>query len=300
MSREKAFALPLVLVILATLTIMSISLSRMSKAQMNIAVQQQQEWRDELVIQDAFNSLLVLLLTAKRTPASLEANGISIPLDGRWIDYAGIQVSLQDGNGLFLVQPSQRYWELLLQQYMDDREANRIAARVVDWIDQDSIASTNGMERAEYLAAGLQSLPRNGQLRSLDELLNIPGITPALFNGTGADMRGLRDLVMLNLTSPGFNPATAPKEVLKAFGNLDNSQVAALIRAREQQNWGLVAQLIDASQLGEAVQLKAGLEVILRFRAPSGAKARVAVRTSYSHLKPYEILYWYFPDYDRI
>lgn len=298
MRREHAFALPLVLVILATLTIMSISLSRMSKAQVNLAAQQQQEWRDELAIQDAFQHLLLLLLTAKRTPASLEANGVSIPLDGRWIDFAGVQVSVQDANGLFLVQPSLRQWELLVSQYMDNREASRIAARIVDWIDLDLIVSTNGMERAEYMAAGLGSLPRNGQMRTLDELLNIPGITPDLFNGTD-DQPGLRDLVVLNLSRPGFNPATAPAPVLKVYGNLDDNQVAALLRAREQQNWIQVGQLFGADQLGEGVQLQVGLEMLVRFRTASGTKARAAVRTSYSHLKPYEILYWYFPDYDR-
>jgi type II secretory pathway component PulK len=301
LNNQKAFALPLVLVILAILTIMSVSLSRMSKAQVNLAAQQQQEWADERVIQNVFQELVVLLLTAKRTPGSLESNDISIPLDGRWVEYGGIQISLQDGNGLFLVQPSVKLWELLLKQYMDPRTANAVAARIVDWIDLDSIVTGNGMERAEYIAAGLQSLPRNGLLRGLDELLNIPGITPAVFNGNEAgDIRGLRELIILNVTSSGFNPATAPPEVLKVYGNLDDRQVAALIRAREQKNWEQVGLLFNEGQIGEGVELKAGLEFVLRFRTPSGLKARAAVRTTYSHLKPYEILYWYFPDYDRI
>src|SRR5690606_19931674 len=174
-------------------------------------------------------------------------------------------------------------WKLLLEHYMDPKAANRVAARIVDWIDRDSVVTNDGMETAEYIASGLQYLPRNGLLRSLDEVLNIPGITPALFNGSDQEnIRGLRDLIILNATGGGFNPATAPKEVLRAYGNLNENEVAALIRARERQNWEQVGQLFGSTQLGEGVQLKTGLEFVLRFRTPSGLKARAAVRTTYS------------------
>jgi len=300
MRHQKAFALPLVLVILATLTIMSITLSRMAKGVVGLAQQQQQEWRDELLINDAFQQLMLLILTAKRTPGTIESSTISIPADGRWVGYAGLQISVRDANGLFLVEPSTRLWQNLLKAYMPEREAVVVAARIVDWLDVDGIASTGGMERTEYLAAGLDVMPRNGQLRTLDELLNIPGITPQLFNHASEGRPALRDILFLNNSRAGFNPATAPLLVLKTRMNMGDNEARDFIRYREQKNWSQLASILGAERLGEGTELQMGLEFTILLRTESGRQARVAVRVTSSYLKPYEILYWYYPDYERL
>lgn len=300
MQRQKAFALPLVLIILATLTVMSITLSRMAKGVVGLASQQQQEWRDELLINDSFQRLMLLVMTAQRTSGTIEAAGVSIPADGRWVNYNGLQISLQDANGLFLVQPTAEAWLRLLGAYMPERDARQVGARIVDWLDQDGIASTGGMERAEYLAAGLDVMPRNGQLRTLDELLNIPGITPQIFNQAKDDLPALRNILFLNNTRAGFNPATAPFLVLKAKMNMDANAAKDFIRYREQKNWGQLATILGPERLGEGVDLQMGLEFVILLRTESGRQARVAVRVTASHIKPYEILYWYYPDYERI
>lgn len=300
MRHQKAFALPLVLVILATLTIMSITLSRMAKGVVGLAQQQQQEWRDELLINDAFQQLMLLVLTAKRTPGTIESSTISIPADGRWVGYAGLQISVQDANGLFLIEPSTQMWQNLLKAYMPEREAVLVTARILDWLDVDGIASTGGMERTEYLAAGIDVMPRNGQLRTLDELLNIPGITPQLFNRASEGRPALRDILFLNNSRAGFNPATAPLLVLKTRMNMGDNEARDVIRYREQKNWSQLASFLGAERLGEGAQLQMGLEFTILLRTESGRQARVAVRVTSSHLKPYEILYWYYPDYERL
>jgi type II secretory pathway component PulK len=300
MRQQKAFALPLVLVILATLTVMSITLSRMAKGIVGLAHQQQQEWRDELLINDAFQQLLVLLMTANKTPGTIETSRVSIPADGRWVPFAGLQISVQDANGLFLVQPSIAMWQSLLQAYMPERDATLVTARIVDWLDADGIASSGGMERAEYLAVGLSVMPRNGKLRTLDELLNIPGITPQLFNKGKDGVPALRDILFLNNTRMGFNPATAPILVLKAKMRMGDNEVRDVIRYREQKNWDQLAMILGSDRLGEEIQLQMGLEFAILMRTESGRQARIGVRVTASHLKPYEILYWYYPDYERL
>lgn len=300
MQRQKAFALPLVLIILATLTVMSITLSRMAKNVVGLASQQQQEWRDELLINDTFRRLMLIIMTARRTSGTIEAAGVSIPADGRWVNYNGLEISLQDANGLFLVQPTAETWSRLLGAYMPERDAVQVSARIMDWLDQDGIASTGGMERAEYLAAGLDVMPRNGQLRTLDELLNIPGITPQIFNQAQDDLPALRNILFLNNTRAGFNPATAPFLVLKTKLNMDVNAAKDFIRYREQKNWAQLATILGPERLGEGVDLQMGLEFVILLRTESGRQARVAVRVTASHIKPYEILYWYYPDYERI
>jgi hypothetical protein len=89
----------------------------------------------------------------------------------------------------------------------------QIADAILDWLDEDSDVREFGAEANSYSAAGLP-LPRNGRLSSLDELLNVRGITPYLLfgedqnrdgiidrqedDGDGIGNRGLSGLVSLN------------------------------------------------------------------------------------------------------
>ena len=66
-----------------------------------------------------------------------------------------------------------------------------IADSLLDWLDRDDTARENGAESNYY---GGQSRPvqaRNGQPLSLDELLQVRGVTPAVLYGSDANLDGL-------------------------------------------------------------------------------------------------------------
>src|SRR5690606_31527587 len=101
---NQGFVLPLVLIILATLTIMSLSLRQMSRGQVELAHQQREQWRDELQVRSGLQLVVTMLLVAPRQPASLAWQGKTIPLDGTWTRFNELDLSIQDAHGLYVAQ----------------------------------------------------------------------------------------------------------------------------------------------------------------------------------------------------
>ncbi|MGQ0634316.1 MAG: general secretion pathway protein GspK [Planctomycetaceae bacterium] len=64
-----------------------------------------------------------------------------------------------------------------------------IADAILDWVDSDSTPRESGAENESYSSYE----PRNGPLDSLDELLFVRGVTPALLFGEDANRNGLLD-----------------------------------------------------------------------------------------------------------
>ncbi len=79
------------------------------------------------------------------------------------------------------------YNALLKLPYMDEKIANRI----VDWIDPDSDTRPDGAESDHYASKNYRC--KNGPLDSLDELLLVDGVTPELLYGGDANRNGIID-----------------------------------------------------------------------------------------------------------
>ncbi len=68
-----------------------------------------------------------------------------------------------------------------------------IAGAIIDWRDQDEEAQPDGIERGYYGALLHPYVIRNGQLRTVRELLLVRGITPELLYGEDRNVNGLLD-----------------------------------------------------------------------------------------------------------
>lgn len=64
---------------------------------------------------------------------------------------------------------------------------------ILDWIDSDDDRRPGGAETADYMSRTIPYEARNGPMESIDELLQIQGVTPALFYGEDANRNGLLD-----------------------------------------------------------------------------------------------------------
>lgn len=60
-------------------------------------------------------------------------------------------------------------------------QAHAIAAAIADYRDADSSALPDGAEEADYAALRLPYGPKNAPFDAIDELLQVPGVTPALY-----------------------------------------------------------------------------------------------------------------------
>jgi hypothetical protein len=72
---------------------------------------------------------------------------------------------------------------------MDDT----IAQSIIDWLDADDDPLEFGAEIDYYSSLDPPYAPRNGKLETLDELLKVQGVTPALLYGEDANRNGVLD-----------------------------------------------------------------------------------------------------------
>lgn len=107
---------------------------------------------------------------------------------------------------------------------MDAAEADRLAQRIADWRDADDFPRPNGAEREIYRRAGARTPPRNGDFRSVEELANVLGMTPALL---------ARVEPMLTVEGSGqVNFNAAPRPVLLSLSGIGDEAAELAERAR--------------------------------------------------------------------
>ena len=68
-----------------------------------------------------------------------------------------------------------------------------ICNAILDWIDSDEEARAGGAESSTYEALAVPYSARNAPMQSIDELLQVQGVTPQLFYGEDANRNGRLD-----------------------------------------------------------------------------------------------------------
>jgi len=116
----------------------------------------------------------------------------------------------------------------------DDIQAQAVVDALIDWLDSDEEETAQGAESSYY-----QSLPqpyrsRNGPIESLEELLLVKGVTPALFYGEG-DRPGLAGLLNPYDSDGKINLNTADPLLLQSLNQeMDGDLVEALDTFRRE------------------------------------------------------------------
>ena len=73
--------------------------------------------------------------------------------------------------------------QVLQRAGADEFTSEKLADRIRDFIDAGGIRRPQGMEKDDYIKAGLNYIPFNGPLTGLDQLLLVPGLSQQLFYG---------------------------------------------------------------------------------------------------------------------
>jgi general secretion pathway protein K len=142
---------------------------------------------------------------------------------------------------------------------VDKINRDEIVDSILDWIDTNDEHRLNGAESDNYyLKLAVPYRARNSQIESVNELLQIKGVTPALFEG-GAGRPGLRDLLTARGTGR-LNANTAGPVVFCAMG-VSDAQVSEIAQAR------LEVPLLDMSRFGTVAQFFATNSQTFRIEA---------------------------------
>jgi len=126
--------------------------------------------------------------------------------------------------------PPDRIDRLLQTLGLDKDVRDTIVDSIQDWRDPNEAHRLNGAESDDYyLKLPVPYRAHNANLESVAELLQIKGITPAIYNGT-KDRPGLAGLVTVRGSGP-VNMNTAGPGALRALG-LSTAEITEIVQSR--------------------------------------------------------------------
>ena len=175
---------------------MVFELSRPRSADAQIALAQ---WKADGLVHYWVENGLQLAVSAKSETAKIDLNFAAEPLLKNVFKSAGVS----------------------------DEEADALVAAVKDWTDADNLKRPNGAEADDYKTAGKQMLPTNDFFLAIEDLQNVMGMSPKLYNAVAP-------LLTVHGRSPGVDPQTASVAVLNLIPGLDTTQVQAWVEQRDQ------------------------------------------------------------------
>ena len=140
---------------------------------------------------------------------------------------------LRDEEALLNVNTAQPgRMEALLDLMGAQREQrDQIVDSIQDWRDANDEARPNGAESEYYGKLKVPYRTRNGNLESINELLQIRGVTPALFYGVDGQT-GLGDVLTVR-TVGQVNINTVSPLIMRALG-LSEAEVTTVLQSRRE------------------------------------------------------------------
>ena len=180
--------------------------------------------------------------------------------------------------------------KLLQCMGVDKVNRDQIVDSILDWIDTNDDHRLNGAESDDYyLKLPVPYRARNANIESINELLQIKGVTPALFEGVDG-RTGLRDvLTARGVGRPNIN--TAGPVVFCAMG-LSDAEISEIMQSRletpytDQNRWatkGFAATInpsnaffrIEADGLIDGRPRASVTAIVTKGNAPTGAAVKI-------------------------
>ena len=120
---------------------------------------------------------------------------------------------------------------------VDPTQRDIVSDSIQDWRDGNELHRAHGTESDYYLKLPVPYRARNANIQDESELLQIRGVTPELYYGTGG-RPGLGSMVTaVALNAVSLN--AAPRPVLKAVG-LSDAEVEEIVRTRVRTPYATV------------------------------------------------------------
>ena len=108
-----------------------------------------------------------------------------------------------------------------------EEEASAIVDAMRDFADRDDDRRDAGAEDSDYSAAGLEWGAKDAPFESVEELLQVLGVSRPLYDRVAP-------YLTVHSGRAQINPVVAPREVLMAMPGLGEEQVEALLARREE------------------------------------------------------------------
>ncbi|MEN2986551.1 MAG: hypothetical protein ABDH16_07865 [Thermodesulfovibrionaceae bacterium] len=230
MKNNKGSATLLTLLIVAVIITIAIGFNWYVREYLRNAEALRKKTEAMLKTYSTFDILNYLILTGVVTNKEIQTQKIEnlnislkdLPLDGRSFNllYDDVIITLQDTNGLISFSTiNEDAFKRLIEQ-KSNKNPEILIDCYYDWIDTDNFKRVLGAEADNYKKEGYIYSPRNYPLQFKRELLLIKGFDISLYREISP--------YITQLPISGFNPNTAPKEVLMAVLEIDEATAVKL------------------------------------------------------------------------
>jgi general secretion pathway protein K len=206
--------------------------------------------------------------------------------DGRLytLDFNGTQIGIrvQDELGrVDLNQTDEAMLNSLLQAAgLDARASAGLTDKIVDWRTATSLKHLNGAKDRDYASRNAAYHPRNGPFQSVDELLLVMDMTPAIF-------ARIAPALTVHSGRQFVDPQLAPREVLRALPGMTAQSADAMLAARDGAKSGPVEGNPMTVLRGRAFTIRTEFS-----HASRVVEGEVAVRLTENPQQPYWVLSW--------
>jgi len=200
-------------------------------------------------------------------------------------------ISIQDEAGKVDINRAQDtlFRGLFEQVGIDGPRAHELVDRIADFRDQDSLVRLRGAEKDDYAALGLPHGPRNEPFQAIEEIQQVLGLTPEIF-------QSIEPFITVHSRHRSIDPASAPELVLRAAPNLSTAGVDELLVERAEMTDGtqspssLTTAQQRAGSRGAGGVYTVRATAILENKATFVREAIISLRRSTE--SPYRILRW--------
>ncbi|MHB8908683.1 MAG: type II secretion system minor pseudopilin [Syntrophales bacterium] len=263
---ERGVALFLVLWVVALLTVIAGEFCHAIRTEVNITRNFKEETQTYYIaVSGVFWAVgeLVVNELVPRTAAAPDSGGKpedirgSINTDIPAIPFGDGQFKVENENEsgkVNLNRAGEPLLKIMLNSFpIGDAEKNIIVDSIMDWRDKDNLHRLNGAEDDYYLSLPQPYKSKNGDFTSVDELLLVRGVTPAIFYG------GLKDMVsvyqdketqsvsaspmMVKFDFNRININAASPRMLRSLPRMTEDAVQAIIKYREMKDFRSLTDL---------------------------------------------------------
>lgn len=165
-------------------------------------------------------------------------------------EYEGMKAEIRvvGENGLIDINYASRpLLQLIFEQAgLDEQSTQNMLDILEDFRDVDDLKRINGAEDGDYENAGLPFGAKDALLERIEELQQVLGMTPQLY-------QAMTRFLTVNSGAAGINPMLAPRQMLLLLAEGDAAKVDAYMLQREESEGQYVqpdfgGAFIDASQ----------------------------------------------------
>jgi general secretion pathway protein K len=252
---ERGIALLMVIWIFMILSVLSAEFSRAMRddafATQNLA----EEIQARGVAFAGINRAIYLMLHSRQDNTDdVDPNAVPVDApapwlpDGQWHEEPywggtyGVRI-FDEGGKISLNRADEQLLRKVFEaQGLDTDAQEELVDAIIDWRDSDDMHRLHGAEDEYYLKLPEPYRAKNGPFDSVDELLQVRGITRELFfgvrdRGFGSDDKPtipLREVFSVFNRSANINVRTAPPAVLRVVLGGDEDAVEEILTARDE------------------------------------------------------------------